>query len=150
MIPIRTLLLTALLATSPVLAQSVTLDNGTLSVTSGVVDLVGLEGAAMVEVRGSSVRFAVREAQAVRFAGAPGVTCNALMSSRLVREHCALDEAGQRLLRLAVERLGLSARAHDRVLKVARTIADLAGSGGIRPEHVSEAIQYRSLDRSMA
>jgi magnesium chelatase family protein len=90
-----------------------------------------------------------RTVQAERFRGLSGVTCNALMPPRVVREHCALDEASQRLLRLAVERLGLSARAHERVLKVARTIADLAGSDALRPEHVSEAIQYRSLDRTM-
>jgi magnesium chelatase family protein len=64
------------------------------------------------------------------------------------RRHCGLDAAGEQLLQLAVERLGMSARAYDRILKVARTVADLAGVSAIGAGHVSEAIQYRSLDRS--
>lgn len=71
-----------------------------------------------------------------------------MMPARLVRRHCALDAAGQQLLKLAVHRLGLSARAYDRILKVGRTNADLAGAERLGPEHLSEAIQYRSLDRA--
>jgi magnesium chelatase family protein len=69
------------------------------------------------------------------------------MQSKEIREFCLLDGACEELLRLAITKLGLSARAYDRILKVGRTIADLAGSGEIRPEHIGEAIQYRSLDR---
>jgi len=68
-------------------------------------------------------------------------------TSRHLKRFCQVGEEGQRLLEAAMERLGLSARAYDRVLKVARTIADLEQSGPIRPEHLAEAIQYRSLDR---
>lgn len=76
-----------------------------------------------------------------------GAHCNAQMSSPEVRTHCRPDSAGREMLRVAMQRLGLSARAYDRVLKVARTVADLEGSAGIGAAHVSEAIQYRSLDR---
>ena len=73
---------------------------------------------------------------------------NAQMPSKHVREHCKLDEAGERTLEMAVQRMGLSARAHDRILKVARTIADLGGSPQVTVAHLSEAVQYRSLDRT--
>lgn len=73
---------------------------------------------------------------------------NALLPSRLIRKLCALDEAGERTLEMAVRRLGLSARAHDRVLKVARTIADLDGAENVSAKHIAEAVQYRSLDRN--
>ena len=73
---------------------------------------------------------------------------NALMPSRTIPQYCALDETGERTLEMAVRRLGLSARAHDRILKVARTIADLAGADRLAAKHVAEAVQYRSLDRS--
>jgi magnesium chelatase family protein len=69
------------------------------------------------------------------------------MPSRLVRDHCALDERCRSLVAAAMARLHLSARAHDRILRVARTIADLAGCAGLGPEHLAEAIGYRSLDR---
>lgn len=75
--------------------------------------------------------------------------CNAQMTGRMIRKFCGVDLSGARLLELAVEKLGLSARAYDRILKVSRTIADLGGSESIRPEHLSEAIQYRSLDRTV-
>jgi magnesium chelatase family protein len=88
-----------------------------------------------------------REIQAARFAGCDGIHCNAQMSSALIRRHCHLDETGSRLLRAAMDRRGLSARAYDRILKVARTIADLDESERIRPDHISEAINYRNLDR---
>jgi magnesium chelatase family protein len=73
---------------------------------------------------------------------------NAHIPSRVLRELCALDDAGERTLEMAVRRMGLSARAHDRILKVARTIADLSGSAGVSAKHVAEAVQYRSLDRN--
>jgi len=88
-----------------------------------------------------------REIQAERFIEWKGVYANAQMSSKLIRKFCVLDEAGNALLKNAMERLGLSARAYDRILKVSRTIADLEASENIKPEHVAEAIQYRSLDR---
>ena len=90
---------------------------------------------------------AARAIQAKRLVDAPGVHCNAQMGTRLVRKYCALDNAGRQLMKLAIHRLGLSARAYDRILKVARTIADLGGADSIHPAHLSEAIQYRSLDR---
>ena len=88
-----------------------------------------------------------RARQTQRFAGT-GVRVNARMTGRQTRRCCAVPADAARLLGLAVTRLGLSARGHDRVLKVARTIADLAGADDIAAEHVSEAIQYRGLDRS--
>ena len=88
-----------------------------------------------------------RARQAVRFTGTP-THVNARMSGRQTRRHCALPADAARLLGLAVTQLGFSARAHDRLLRVARTIADLAGSDAITAEHVSEAIQYRGLDRA--
>ncbi|HET9274450.1 MAG TPA: YifB family Mg chelatase-like AAA ATPase [Gemmatimonadales bacterium] len=99
---------------------------------------------------------AARDRQRVRFRGRSGsraagpgnaLHANAHMSARDVRRHCALEPGGEAVLRAAVERLGLSARACHRVLKVARTIADLAGCDGIGPIHLREAIQYRALDR---
>lgn len=90
---------------------------------------------------------AAREIQAKRFEHTPGVYCNAQMTSRQLKEICVINPIGQKLLKTAMDRLNLSARAYDRILKVSRTIADLAGSEEIRPEHLAEAIQYRSLDR---
>jgi magnesium chelatase family protein len=74
--------------------------------------------------------------------------CNARMPTRLIRKQCALDETGERTLEMAMRKLSLSARAHDRILKVARTVADLDGSDGVSAKHLSEAVQYRSLDRN--
>ncbi|TZF82075.1 YifB family Mg chelatase-like AAA ATPase [Pedobacter sp. BS3] len=88
-----------------------------------------------------------REIQDKRFEHKPDLYCNAQMSVKMVREVCQINEAGQALLKKAMEKLGLSARAYDRILKVARTIADLAGSENIQTEHLAEAIHYRSLDR---
>jgi magnesium chelatase family protein len=90
-----------------------------------------------------------RRLQAKRFAGRKGLYANADMQSRDIREFCVIDGTGEELLRMAINKLGLSARAYDRILKVARTIADLAGVPNIQPEHLSEAIQYRSLDRNL-
>ncbi|MBN8696982.1 MAG: YifB family Mg chelatase-like AAA ATPase [Bacteroidetes bacterium] len=88
-----------------------------------------------------------REIQEERFKDKEGVHCNAQIGSKQLREVCKIDEAGNQLLKTAMERLGLSARAYDRILKVARTIADLDNSENIETNHLAEAIQYRSLDR---
>ena len=89
-----------------------------------------------------------REVQTGRFEKRKDLYCNADMESKEIKEFCQIDAAGAELLKTAMNRLGLSARAYDRILKVSRTIADLAGSEQISTEHLSEAIQYRSLDRS--
>jgi magnesium chelatase family protein len=86
--------------------------------------------------------------QAQRFDKQKGLFCNADMESKEIKEYCQIDQAGAELLKTAMNRLGLSARAYDRILKVSRTIADLSGCDDIKTEHISEAIQYRSLDRS--
>ncbi len=88
-----------------------------------------------------------RERQSERFKERAEIYCNAMMPSNMVKEICEINDNGRTLLKTAMERLGLSARAYDRILKVSRTIADLAGSEQIRTEHLAEAIQYRSLDR---
>lgn len=88
-----------------------------------------------------------RTIQTERFAENPGIYSNAMMPSQMVKDICEINDAGRTLLRTAMNRLGLSARAYDRILKVSRTIADLAGTDEIRIEHLAEAIQYRSLDR---
>lgn len=90
---------------------------------------------------------AARELQEQRFASFPGIYCNAQMNGSLMSEHCILDSSMKAILSQAIEKLKLSARAHDRILKVARTIADLSGSEQIQIAHLAEAIQYRSLDR---
>jgi len=88
-----------------------------------------------------------REIQSIRYEGQSGIYANAQMSSKQLREICVIGTAGEALLKRAMERLNLSARAYDRILKVSRTIADLAESETIKPEHLAEAIHYRSLDR---
>jgi magnesium chelatase family protein len=90
---------------------------------------------------------AARSRQLSRFDG-EGVYSNSAMSPKQIRTFCALDSDSEDLLEKAMTRQGLSARAHDRILKVARTIADLDGADNIRPNHISEAINYRSLDRN--
>ncbi|MFQ5465167.1 MAG: YifB family Mg chelatase-like AAA ATPase [Thermodesulfobacteriota bacterium] len=102
------------------------------------------EGTAEVRARVDGAR----KAQARRYRSA-GIFSNAALTSKLLRRFCGLDGEGRRLLETAVERLGLSARAYDRVLKVARTIADLEGEECIRTRHIAEAVQYRTLDRPM-
>jgi magnesium chelatase family protein len=92
---------------------------------------------------------AARQRQIVRFQARPKITCNARMGPRELKAYCVLDEATQELLRLAMTDLNLTARAYDRILKVARTIADLAATENLTAEHISEAIQYRSLDRQL-
>lgn len=91
---------------------------------------------------------AARLIQSNRFKDHPGIHSNAMMPSGLVREVCRIDQASQNMLRMSMEKLGFSARTFDRILKVARTAADLVNEPNILPEHVAEAIQYRSLDRS--
>lgn len=101
-------------------------------------------------VKSDGIRARVIEArgiQAERYAESEGMYCNAQMSSKQLRELCQINQAGQNLLKTAMERLSLSARAYDRILKVSRTIADLEKSDDIKVEHLAEAIQYRSLDR---
>lgn len=98
-----------------------------------------------VEIRERVIK--AREIQKVRFKTTPEVHSNAMMASSQVKEICKINDAGRVLLKTAMEKLGLSARAYDRILKVSRTIADLAGTEEIKIEHLAEAIQYRSLDR---
>ncbi|MFM9911572.1 MAG: ATP-binding protein, partial [Chitinophagaceae bacterium] len=88
-----------------------------------------------------------REIQAERYKQSEGTYANAQMSSKQLKEICVISQAGQTLLKAAMDKLNLSARAYDRILKVSRTIADLAVSEEIKVEHLAEAIQYRSLDR---
>jgi len=92
---------------------------------------------------------AARNRQQKRFEAKPKITCNARMGSRELKTYCALTEPTMELLKFAMSDLNLSARAYDRILKVARTIADLAGADDISGDHVSEAIQFRSLDRQL-
>jgi magnesium chelatase family protein len=97
-----------------------------------------------------TVRYRVQKARAVqqeRYSQYQGIYCNAMITPPLLREYCSLSDASHNLLKNAMQKLGLSARAYDRILKVSRTIADLEGSESIQPVHVAEAIQYRSLDR---
>jgi magnesium chelatase family protein len=102
-----------------------------------------LEGSAAIRARVVKAR-AIQEK---RYAGTQGVYCNAQMTIQQLRMHCSIDAEGQNLLKNAMDRLGLSARAYDRILKVARTISDLMESENILTEHLAEAIQFRSLDR---
>ena len=88
-----------------------------------------------------------REIQEKRYKDNPGIYCNAQISSKMLKEICVINQVGSNLLKTAMEKLNLSARAYDRILKVSRTIADLSQSDDIKPEHLAEAIQYRSLDR---
>jgi magnesium chelatase family protein len=111
----------------------------------GCTLLAGIEpGPASALVRERVLR--ARERQAAR-AGRAGGPCNARLKGAALRRHCAPDDAGRRLLEAAMEKLGLSARGHDKVLRVARTIADLDGAPAIGAPHVAEAIQFRALDR---
>ena len=98
------------------------------------------------EVRERALR--ARAIQLQRFATEKSIYANAQMSPKLLRKYCGISAEGEKLLENAILRLGLSARAHDRILKVSRTIADLDASPGIEPRHLSEAIQYRTLDRT--
>ena len=104
-------------------------------------------GESSAAIRERVVKARVRQRE--RFETGKRVTCNARMGSRELELHCRLDEETRNLLRYAMSDLKLSAWAYDRILKVARTMADLGGAGSIGAEHVSEAIQYRSLDRQI-
>jgi len=88
-----------------------------------------------------------REIQLTRYKEEVGIYCNAQMTSKLLKEICVINKVGENLLKTAMQKLNLSARAYDRILKVSRTIADLDGSDEIKPEHLAEAINYRTLDR---
>ena len=90
-----------------------------------------------------------RQTQLHRFRNRERLFCNAHMASRDIRTFCRIDGKGEELLRMAITKLGLSARAYDRILKVARTIADLESDVDIQATHIGEAIQYRSLDRNL-
>jgi magnesium chelatase family protein len=100
----------------------------------------------------SAIRARVEVARTVqlhRFSGNGKARCNARMSSKQIKAHCALDTAGEGMLQMAMSELHFSARAYDRILKVARTIADLEGQEHLQSQHVAEAIQYRTLDRNL-
>ena len=99
------------------------------------------------EVTDSSADMLERVERARAIQASRGCT-NSRMPARLVRKLCMLDDSGERTLEMAMRRLSLSARAHDRILKVARTVADLDNAEGIAAKHIAEAIQYRSLDRN--
>jgi magnesium chelatase family protein len=98
-----------------------------------------------LDIRSRVIR--ARILQEKRYGQNEGIYCNAQMSTKQLRAFCTIDETGQQLLKSAMDRLGLSARAYDRILKVARTISDLVESERILTEHLAEAIQFRSLDR---
>ena len=106
-------------------------------------DKMAVESSEMV--RGRVIR--ARDIQEKRFADDPDIYCNAQMNTKLQRKHCYVDQPGKEMLKTAMDRIGLSARAYDRILKVSRTIADLEQSEDIQPNHLAEAIQYRNLDR---
>jgi len=106
-----------------------------------------IKGETSAEIRKRVVE--ARKVQQLRYERIPNIFNNADMNSKEVRKYCRLDQAGSDLLKMAITKLGLSARAYDRILKVSRTIADLEKSENILPQHISEAIQYRSLDRQL-
>ncbi len=106
------------------------------------------DGRSSSQMREQVIR--ARTVQRQRFGGdGQATTTNATMSSKQVRQYCKLDSAGEMLLKQAMTELGLSARAHDKVLRIARTIADIAGEADIAAEHLAEAVQYRRLDRKL-
>ena len=115
------------------------------------MELKDLTGTSLEEAS-ASIRERVTRARFIqlkRFSDQSKVTCNARMTPRLLRKYCALDPESMELLKEAVTNLSLSARAYDRILKVARTIADLVGTPKIQVDHLAEAVQYRALDRSL-
>jgi magnesium chelatase family protein len=104
------------------------------------------QGESSATIRERVIR--ARNIQAERYKNDPGIYCNAQINSKLIREYCALSDECMHIIKQAMERYDMSARAYDRILRVARTIADLAGSANIEPEHMREAVGYRNLDRS--
>ena len=125
------------------------LDRIDIHIDVPAVKYAELRGGEAIE-RSAQIRervVAARSAQQERFRGT-GIFSNARMNTRQVRHHCKLDDAGERLLETAIARMGLSARAHDRILKVARTVADLEGVPNVQSKHLAEAVHYRSLDRT--
>jgi magnesium chelatase family protein len=120
------------------------------------VEAPAVEYKELTETRPAESSFSIREriirarkVQNRRFAKSRKVTCNARMTHAQLKEHCLLDERGNELLKNAMTDLNFSARAFDRILKVARTIADLADSPSITPDHLLEALSYRNLDRNV-
>ena len=129
-----------------ILAAMGRIDAGAVAGTMFVGEL-SLDGS-LKPVRGVlPVAVRARAVQEARFGGVEGVHTNSMMNSAMLREYCRLDAASAALLERAMERLSLSARAYDRILKAARTIADLAGRADIVQADIAEAINYRSLDR---
>jgi magnesium chelatase family protein len=109
-------------------------------------ELSGLEnGENSASIRARVIK--ARDIQAERYKDDPGIYCNAQITSKMLKELCVINTVGQNLLKSAMNKLNLSARAYDRILKVSRTISDLSQSGDIKPEHLAEAINYRTLDR---
>lgn len=106
----------------------------------------GSDAASSAEIRERVLK--ARAVQRGRFAGERGVYANSQMSPKMIRKYCEITADGEKALEQAMTRTGLSARAHDRILKVARTIADLDNSANIETKHLGEAIQYRTLDRT--
>ena len=92
---------------------------------------------------------ATRQLQENRYSSLDGIYCNAQLTPRTMKDHCRLDDEGEAILRRVIDSFGFSARAYHRILKVSRTIADLDGSPEIRARHISEAVQYRTLDRNI-
>lgn len=90
-----------------------------------------------------------RKIQYQRFGDKSKISCNARMTSKLIKTYCQLDDGSQEMLRMAMNELNFTARAYDRILKVARTVADLDNSENIKINHLGEAIQYRTLDRNL-
>lgn len=103
------------------------------------------EGESSASIRRRVVE--ARHLQAERYASEPDIHCNAQLNSRLMKQYCALSPESLAILKTAMDKYDMSARAYDRILKVARTIADLAASPAIEPAHIAEAINYRNLDR---
>jgi magnesium chelatase family protein len=115
---------------------------GTLTTGEGIIGTLPAESSVQIKTRVEKAK----EIQRERFK-AEGILCNAHMSHKQVRKFCVLSKEESELLKMAMTELNFSARSYDKILKVARTIADFADSGNILAEHISEAIKYRSLDR---
>jgi magnesium chelatase family protein len=114
-------------------------------VTHDELTLRNNSGESSADIRARVIK--ARKVQEDRYQETPGIFSNAMLSSNRVHEYCEIPAAGQVLLKAAMQKLNLSARAYDKILKLSRTIADLAGSEKIQIEHLAEAIHFRSLDR---